>query len=117
MPEALSVAKGSLDLLVLKALAWGTMHGVEIIAWIEQGSRRALEVDDASVYEALYRMEKRGLVSASWGVTENNRRARYYSASQAGAAHLRRETARWQRYSAVVTELLELQPPAKSRSR
>ena len=72
MPEALSVAKGSLDLLVLKALAWGTMHGVEIIAWIEQGSRRALEVDDASVYEALYRMEKRGLVSASWGVTENN---------------------------------------------
>ena len=113
MPDALSVAKGSLDLLVLRALTWGPMHGVMIIAWIEDRSGHALTLDDASVYEALYRLEKRRLVTAAWGVTENSRRARYYTASSAGLSYLRDETARRHRYNAVVADLLALQPPAR----
>jgi PadR family transcriptional regulator, regulatory protein PadR len=106
MPDALSVAKGTLDVLVLRALTWGAMHGFEIFAWIEDQSGEPMELDDSAIYHALYRMEARGLVEAHWGVTENGRRARYYEATAAGKAHLRAETKRWLRYSVVVTGLL-----------
>jgi PadR family transcriptional regulator PadR len=106
MPEALSIAKGTLDVLVLRALSWGAMHGFEIFAWIEDQSADAIELDDSAIYHALYRMEARGLVEASWGVTENGRRARYYEATTTGKAYLRAETKKWLRYSEVVTGLL-----------
>jgi len=106
MPETLSIAKGTLDVLVLRALSWGAMHGFEIFAWIEDQSGDAIEVDDSAIYHALYRMEARGLVEASWGVTENGRRARYYESTTAGKAYLRAETKKWLRYSQVVTGLL-----------
>jgi transcriptional regulator len=106
MPDSLSVAKGTLDVLVLRALTWGAMHGFEIFAWIEDQSGEALEVDDSAIYHALYRMEARGLVEAHWGVTANGRRARYYDATPAGKAHLRAETRKWLRYARVVTGLL-----------
>ena len=106
MPESLSIAKGTLDVLVLRALTWGEMHGFEIFAWIEDQSGEPVELDDSAIYHALYRMESRGLVEAHWGVTENGRRARYYDATAAGKAHLRAETKKWLRYSAVVTGLL-----------
>jgi transcriptional regulator len=115
MSDALPVAKGTLDVIVLRALAWEAMHGFEIVEWIDRSTDRALEVNDAAVYQALYRMERRGLVKASWGLTENNRRARYYRITTAGTAHLREETRRWVRYSSAVVDLLT--DPALARTR
>ena len=106
MPDSLSVAKGTLDVLVLRALSWGAMHGFEIFAWIEDQSSETLELDDSAIYHALYRMEARRLVEARWGVTANGRRARYYESTAAGKAYLRTETKKWLRYSRVMTGLL-----------
>ncbi len=106
MPDSVSVAKGTLDVLVLRALTWGAMHGFEIFAWIEDQSGEALELDDSAIYYALYRMEARGLVKAKWGVTANGRRARYYDSTSTGKTHLRDETKKWLRYSHLVTGLL-----------
>src|SRR3954463_9235055 len=103
--DVLPLAKGTLDVIVLRALSWTAMHGFEIVEWIERSTNRALGVTDAAVYQALYRMERRGLVKASWGFTENNRRARYYDITKAGTAHLRQETQRWVRYSAAIDGL------------
>ena len=104
--DQLPLVKGTLDVLVLKALAWGPMHGFAITEWLEERSRGSIGVDDSALYQALHRMEERGLVEAEWGVSENNRRARYYRATTAGRAHLRAETARWVRYAEVVTGIL-----------
>ena len=104
--DQLALVKGTLDVLVLKALSWGPMHGFEITTWLEDSSSGALDVDDSALYHALHRMEERGLIAAEWGVTENNRRARYYSVTSAGRAHLRTETARWLRYSEMVSDIL-----------
>src|SRR5262245_15594706 len=106
MPTTVSIAKGTLDVLVLRALTWGPMHGFEIFAWIEDQSGEALELDDSAIYHALYRMEARRLVEAHWDVTANGRRARYYESTPTGKAYLRAETKRWLRYSEVVTGLL-----------
>jgi len=110
--DQLTVVKGTLDLLVLKALSWTAMHGFEITEWLEARSDGRLEVDDSALYQALYRMEQRGLVDAEWGVTTNNRRARYYSVTPAGRAHLRAETERWLRYAETVSGILTV--PARS---
>jgi transcriptional regulator len=104
--DQLTVLKGTLDVLVLKALAWGPMHGFEITSWLEDRSRGALALDDSALYQALYRLEGRGLITAEWGVTENNRRARYYRIGAEGRSHLRRETATWVRYAETVTGIL-----------
>ena len=104
--DSLSVVKGTLDVLVLKALSWGPMHGFEITSWLEDRSGGALDVDDSALYQALHRMEERGLIEADWGITENNRRARYYKMTGTGRAHLKAETARWLRYAATVTGIL-----------
>jgi PadR family transcriptional regulator, regulatory protein PadR len=104
--DQLPLVKGTLDVLVLRALAWGPMHGFEITAWLEERSDGTLDVDDSALYQALHRMEERGLVEAEWGITGNNRRARYYRATAAGRTHLRAETARWLRYAELVTGIL-----------
>lgn len=112
MPDRLAVVKGTLDVLVLKALAWGPMHGFEVATWLEQSSDGALALDDSGLYQALYRLEGRELITAEWGVTENNRRARYYHIAKAGRSHLARETATWVRYAATVTAILTRPRPA-----
>jgi len=76
-PDRLPLLKGTLDLLVLKALAWHPMHGVEIIGWLEERSGGSLDVDDGALYYALHRMEERDYIAADWRTTDNNRRARY----------------------------------------
>ena len=106
MADRMAVVKGTLDVLVLKALAWGPMHGFEVTAWLEERSRGALTLDDSALYQALYRLEGRALLAAEWGVTENNRRARYYRITPGGRAHLRAETALWVRYADTVTGVL-----------
>ena len=114
--DRLPVVKGTLDVLVLKALAWTPMHGFEITAWLEERSGGSLDLDDSALYQALYRMEARGLVRAEWGRTENNRRARYYRPTPAGMAHLRDETARWVQYADTVTGILTAPGAARAGS-
>jgi PadR family transcriptional regulator PadR len=106
MAEPLPLVKGTLDVLVLKALAFGPMHGFEVTTWLEQRSGGALDVEDSALYQALYRLEERGHVTTDWGVTGNNRRARYYSISAAGRAFLRAQTAQWIKYTKTVTGIL-----------
>lgn len=102
----LPVLKGTLDLLVLRALSWTPMHGFEIVAWLERAASSSLEIEDSALYQAVYRLEERGLLQADWGVTENNRRARYYKLTAAGRAHLRSETKNWMQYAETVTSIL-----------
>jgi len=106
MADALPLVKGTLDMLVLKALSWTPMHGFEITSWLEARSGGTLGVQDSALYQALHRLEARGLAAAEWGVTENNQRARYYRLTAAGRAHLSAGTAQWVRYAATVTDIL-----------
>jgi PadR family transcriptional regulator, regulatory protein PadR len=106
MADQTPLVKGTLDVLVLKALSWAAMHGFEITTWLEDRSGGTLAVEDSALYQALHRMEERGLIVAEWGVTPNNRRARYYQVTEAGRAHLRAETSRWVRYAGTVTQIL-----------
>jgi transcriptional regulator len=106
MADALPLVKGTLDVLVLKALSWTPMHGFEIITWLEGRSRGALEVQDSALYQALHRLEARGLAAAEWGVTANNQRARYYRVTDDGRAHLAAGTTQWVRYASTVTGIL-----------
>jgi transcriptional regulator len=102
----LPVLKGTLDLLVLRALNWTPMHGFEIVSWLERAGNGSLDVEDSALYQAVYRLEEKGFLKADWGVTENNRRARYYSITPTGRAHLRAETKSWMRYADTVTAIL-----------
>ena len=110
MPDALPLVKGTLDVLVLKALSWAPMHGFEITSWLEARSGGTLDVQDSALYQALHRLEARGLTKAEWGVTANNQRARYYRLTPAGRAHLSAETAQWVRYAETVTDILTAAP-------
>jgi len=112
MPEPLAVLKGTLDMLVLNALTWQPMHGFALTRWLEARSGRRLALEDAALYQALYRMEKRGLVEAEWGVSEQNRRARYYRITAAGESELARQKAWWLRYADTVTALVSEMPGA-----
>jgi PadR family transcriptional regulator PadR len=102
----LPVLKGTLDLLVLRALSWTPMHGFEIVTWLERAANGSLELEDSALYQAVYRLEERGHLQAEWGVTENNRRARYYKLTTAGRAYLRTETRNWMQYAETVTAIL-----------
>lgn len=105
MPN-LPLVKGTLDVLVLRALSDEAMHGFEITRWVEARSDGRIEVEDSALYQALYRLEERELVEAKWGVTENNRRARYYAITRRGRRHLKEEAARLTEYAAALTAVL-----------
>lgn len=89
----MALLKGTLDVLVLKTLSWGPMHGFEITSWLEERSGGRIDVTDAALLQALHRLEERKLIAAEWGVTRNGRRARYYRLTAAGRATLRAESA------------------------
>lgn len=110
----LGVVRGTLDVLVLKLLTWGPMHGVELLTRLEEESAQGLELEDAALYQALRRMEERGFVEAEMAVTENNRRARYYSITPRGRAHLRAESAKWTRYAEIVSGILARTTPRRA---
>ena len=110
MPDSTPLLKGTLDVLVLKALAWAPMHGFELARWLERNARGAFGIEEAAVYQALYRMEARGLVAAEWGKSEKGRRARYYRLTTAGRARLRAEAASWRRYANAVAAILDGAP-------
>jgi PadR family transcriptional regulator, regulatory protein PadR len=98
---------GTLDLLVLRALSTTPMHGFGLTKWIEQRAGNELEIVDSALYKALHRLEDDGAIAAEWGVSENNRRAKYYSLTARGRQRLRAETATWKRYVLAVSNVLE----------
>jgi transcriptional regulator len=102
----MALLKGTLDVLVLKALSFGPLHGFEITRWIEDGSGGEFTIESAALLQALHRLEERRLLGAEWGITENHRRARYYSLTPAGRAHLRTETAALRSSVAALAGLL-----------
>ena len=106
--DSLPLLKGTLDLLILKTVSWGPMHGYAIATWLEARSRGTLGVDDSALYQALQRMEGRGWLAAEWGTSDNNRRARYYRLTAAGRQRLRAESDTWLRYTKSVTAILAL---------
>jgi transcriptional regulator len=106
--QALPLLKGTLDLLILKTLSWGPMHGYAISVWLEDRSHGTLGVDDSALYQALQRMEAREWLAAEWGTTDNNRRARYYRLTAAGRKRLRTESETWVRYTRSVSSILSL---------
>jgi len=98
---------GTLDLLILRVLTRGELHGWGITQRLEQLSKSALQVDEGSLYPSLYRMEDKGWIEAEWRLTENNRRAKYYSLTRAGRKQLEKEQELWERMSAIITLVLE----------
>jgi PadR family transcriptional regulator, regulatory protein PadR len=106
MSESMPLVRGTLDLLVLKTLSWGPMHSFEIIAWLEDRSRGRLSIDDSALLQAFHRMEERSLVASSWGLTPNNRRARYYRVTPKGRAYLKAEAAKLSEYTATLANIL-----------
>ncbi len=102
----LDLVQGTLDMLVLKALTWGPMHGYAVLGWLRRATDDALRVEDAALYPALHRLAARGLVSAEWGLSENNRRARYYRLTAAGRKALVAETEGWARYVELIGRVL-----------
>lgn len=113
MTSRLPLLKGTLDLLILKALSCAPSHGYGLATWLERHSGGDLVAEDSALYQALHRMEARGLVRAEWGVTENNRRARYYRLTTRGRAHLEEEANTWRRYAASVAAVLDVEPTAE----
>ena len=102
----LPLVQGTLDLLVLRTLASGPMHGYGIATAVHERTGGDLAIEDAALYQALHRLDRKGLIDAEWGPSENNRRARYYTLTTAGRTRLREETANWRRYSRAVEALL-----------
>ncbi|AHG88553.1 transcriptional regulator, PadR-family [Gemmatirosa kalamazoonensis] len=102
-PEML---QGTVDVLILRALAWEPMHGYAIARWLDARSDGVLGVDGAALYQALHRLEHRKWVAASWGLSENNRRAKFYALTPGGRARLRSESATWARYAEAVFKVL-----------
>lgn len=103
---SIEVMQGTLDMLVLRALSRRPMHGYGVSEWLRERTAGALEVGDAALYKALRRLEARGWVDAEWGVSENNRRARYYSMTAQGRARLRAESREFERYVAMVFRVM-----------
>lgn len=102
----LDLLQGTLDLLILKTLSWGPRHGYAVASWIRQTTRDKLQIEEGALYTALHRMEKRGWIDAEWGLSENNRRAKYYQLTARGKKQLRDETASWNDYAGAVFQVL-----------
>jgi PadR family transcriptional regulator, regulatory protein PadR len=102
--------QGTLGILILKSLLPGSAHGYGIARWIEDTTSDVLTIEEGSLYPALRRLEDRGWVTAEWGVSENNRRAKFYTITAAGKKHLRNEASIWLRYSQAVTRVLRAAP-------
>jgi len=108
MPETtLELLQGTLDVLILKSLSWGPRHGYAVADSIRERSGEALRIEEGALYPALHRLEKRGLLEAEWGVSENNRRAKFYKLTPRGRAQLRSETQQWVAYAAAVSRVLQ----------
>ena len=102
-----NLLQGTLDLLILKSLALGELHGLGVARRVEQITRGTFQVKPGSLFPALYRMEEAGWLTSSWGASENNRRAKYYKLTAAGRKALKTETAEWERLSAAISMIVK----------
>jgi PadR family transcriptional regulator PadR len=107
----LNLLRETLELLILKALAWGPRHGYAVAEWIEQATQATLLIDEGTLYPALHRLAARSLVKAEWGLSENSRRAKYYSLTPAGRARLRSQGAAWHLYVYAIGAALRSTTP------
>lgn len=110
MGKQAALLPGTLDLLVLKAVSLGGLHGYGVLLRIQQISGETLTIEQGALYPALYRLEAQGLLQTEWGVSENHRRAKYYSLTSAGRKRLRQETESWNRLSAAIAGALAARP-------
>jgi PadR family transcriptional regulator PadR len=99
--------QGTLDMLILKALAKGPMHGYDIVRWLHDITDDELRVEEGSLYPALHRLERRGWIDAEWGLSNNNRKAKYYQISKAGRKQLTVETSTWRRMTDAIAKVLQ----------
>ena len=110
----LELIRGTLDILILKSLIWGPLHGYAITSLIRRQSEDALLVEEGTLYPALWRLENKSLVESEWGLSDNNRKAKYYSLTSEGRRHLRAETRTWEAYAEAVAKVLGAsEPPAR----
>ena len=105
--ERTDLLQGTLELLILNTLARESMHGYGIVQRIQEAAEDLLKVEDGSLYPALYRMEERGWIKSEWGVSENNRRAKFYKLTKTGLKQLEAQRANWNRVSTAVTKILQ----------
>jgi PadR family transcriptional regulator PadR len=110
MGKQLDILQGTLDMLILKAVSLGPLHGYGVLLRIQKISDDQLEIQQGSLYPALYRLEHQGAITSEWGESENNRRAKYYSLTAAGRAQLRAETDKWNRMAGVIDGILKTAP-------
>ena len=108
MADSLPLLKGTLDLLVLKALSCRPTHGYGVACWLEERSGGSLGIDDSALYQALRRLEHRGFLDAEWGTSENNRRARFYRLTRRGEGELALQSETWSRYASSVADILSV---------
>ena len=102
----LDLLKGTLDVMILKALSWGAMHGFGVARWIRSTTDDVLQIDDSALYPALHRLEHRGLIDSDWRLTENKRRAKYYTLTTKGRQQLRARVSNWDRYATAVSKVI-----------
>ena len=107
MAADLELLQGTLDVLILKTLSWGPRHGYAVARWISDTTDDELQIEEGALYTALHRMEKRGWVESEWGLSENNRRARFYQLTAIGRRQLRAKTVLWTRYAHAVFAVLQ----------
>ncbi|MBS1833913.1 MAG: PadR family transcriptional regulator [Acidobacteria bacterium] len=108
--ESLELLRGTLDMLIMRALAIQPTHGYGVLRWIERATGDDLRIEEGSLYPALYRLEKRGWIESEWGVSENNRRARFYQLTRTGKAQLAVEVDTFRRFTSAVFRALEVVP-------
>ena len=106
MSTDLEFKRGAIELLILKTLSWGPMHGYAIAKWIQDTTADALRVEEGSLYPALHRLENKGAIEASWGVSEKNRQAKFYALTALGKRTLRAEAESWTRYANAIARVL-----------
>ena len=107
----LELVRGTLDILILKSLIWGPLHGYAITRLIRRQSDDALLVEEGTLYPALWRLESKGFIEAEWGLSENNRKAKYYGLTSAGRRYLRVESKIWEAYAQAVAKVLSATKP------
>jgi transcriptional regulator len=110
MSKQLDLLQGTLDLLILKAISLGPLHGYGVLLRIQQISKDCLEIQQGSLYPALYRLEHQGWIGSEWGESENNRRAKYYRLTAAGKKKLQAESDKWNRMTDVIGAILQTRP-------
>ncbi|HVE79732.1 MAG TPA: PadR family transcriptional regulator [Gemmatimonadaceae bacterium] len=110
MSAEIDLLQGTLDVLILKTLSWGPMHGFGVARWIERVTEDELSIEEGSLYPALHRLERRGWVEAEWGLSENNRKAKFYRLTSAGRRQLRVEASAWERFARAVGKVMAAAP-------